>query len=109
MATSFSSLPRGTHIRFADSDDGDEFEDRGVGLFSSNIIVESKDKLIDPKEDICLVDDLPLVFGAKNEKDYEGIEGGHEIITILEKRKGKRKSIRIIEKMPTEACMSSPF
>lgn len=106
MATSLVSLSQGTHIRFADSDDDDESEDKGTGIFSSNKIPDPKDNSNDFIDDISPVDYLPLVFGADNEEDYEGIEGGNEIITILEERKRKRKSIRIIDKMPTEACTS---
>jgi hypothetical protein len=104
VATSLGSLSQGTHIRFADSDDDGESEDRGAV-----IVPMPEDNSKDSKDDISPADDLPLVFGAENKKDYEGIDGGNEIITILEQRKRKRKSMRIIEKMPTEACMFFPL
>lgn len=109
MPAYFGSLSQGTHIRFADSDDDDEGEDNGVAVFSSCETTESKDNLNDSQDDMCLVDDLPLVFEAENELDSEGIGGENEIITVLEARKRKRKSTRIIEKMPTEACTSFLF
>jgi len=99
-------LSQGTHIRFADSDD-DDGKDKGIETLPTN----SKDNLGGDQDDPCVVDDLPLVFEAEKEKNSKVIEGETEVITILEernkKRRFKRKTIRIIEKMPAEACTSS--
>lgn len=102
-------MSRGTHIRFAVTDDDDECEDRGIGALPSDKMAEPEDDSIDPKEGIASVEYQPLVSGAENENDYLGIEVVNETFTFLEEHKRKRKSIRIIEKMPTEACTSSPF
>ncbi|KAG0557883.1 hypothetical protein KC19_11G164000 [Ceratodon purpureus] len=93
---------QGTHIRFSDSDDDDVSEDRETGMLSSKKIADPKDKSEDLIDDISPQDYLPLVVEAENEKDYGGIEGGNEIITILEERKRRRKFIRIVDKMPAE-------
>lgn len=93
------SLSQRTHIRFADSDDDDE--NREVALFSSMENTESKDALNDVNNGIFPVDYPQLDFEAKNETVYESVDG-ENMIKTFEKRKRRRNTTRMLEKMPTE-------
>lgn len=102
VLTYVGSLSQRTHIRFADSDDDDE--NREVALFSSMENTESKDALNDVNNGIFPVDYPQLDFEAKNETVYESVDG-ENMIKTFEKRKRRRNTTRMLEKMPTEVCM----
>lgn len=89
----------GTHIHFLDSDD--EKETGSEGFTTETALNDSKERAGSEA-----VHELPLEVAT--EGDDNGVLNDEDaVISILKacKKKRKRNVSRIVEKMPTDACM----
>lgn len=89
----------GTHIQFLDSDDEKE---TGAEAFTTETVLNDSVERAGSKA----VHELPLEIATEGE-DNGVLNDEYSVISILKARKKKRKRnvSRIVEKMPTDACM----
>lgn len=89
----------GTHIKFLDSDDEKE---TGAEAFTTETVLNDSVERAGSEA----VHELPLEIATEGD-DNGVLNDEYSVISILKARKKKRKRnvSRIVEKMPTDACM----
>lgn len=89
----------GTHIKFLDSDDEKE---TGAEAFTTETVLNDSVERAGSEA----VHEFPLEIATEGD-DNGVLNDEYSVISILKARKKKRKRnvSRIVEKMPTDACM----